>query len=282
MGVEKYSDMDRLRVIVWATAVVTRGGGTSTHARKLFDPSKTGRESTMFNKCLAEGRPWPEIEREDGSPGEAVRVERAFPGTLIWLIHPIWRALELFPNYMLEHVFLDLLAMRPSVTELVLKETSGSPDVWHHPVPEMLQALHEEGSLDALLALMLLSRQAYCYWDVVTYRRIVPTICELVKTIACIQWMPSYMRQTFVNIIVRTITAQQPCVLTAEMAREFRATSVALDSSIYTDRNIKSSTEDVEAALEGSGVIHTTMSGFLVPPEALAIIQKIAKTYAWQ
>jgi len=282
VGIEQYSDLERLRVIVWATAVITRSGGTSAHARKLFVPTRTGRESTMFNKCLAKGRPWPQIEGDKELPGEAVRIERAYPGTLIWLIHPIWRAISTLQNYMLCDVFRDLLAMRPSVQEVVLTQSSGSPDVWHYPLPEKLQALHEEGSLDALLAMMLLSRQAYCYCDLKAYRQIGLAVCDLVQTISCIQWMPSYMQQTFVNVIIGTITAQQPEALTAEKAREFRANSVSLDASAYTGKGIMSSAEDIEAALEGSGTINTRSGPILVPSGAFAVLRRVAETYAWR
>ncbi len=252
---EEYGFLDRLRVTAWAVAVLTQIGGVSAKASRFFDLSRTGRASTVFYKCLSAGRPWPDIEGSPDQPGPAIRIEREYPGTLIWLIHPIWQAMDHFCSYMPEQVMLHVLAMRPSVQRIVLPERTEVSDEGQFCSVEVIRALHQEGSLDALLAMMLVSRQAFCLCEVIVHRETVKTIYQLAGTIACVQWMPPDLHRRFIREILQTVSAQQPRHLSVEAARADRMINLDIESLEFTGKSIDLWAADVEAAIEGSGVI---------------------------
>jgi hypothetical protein len=274
---DEYGFLDRLRVTAWAAAVLTQIGGVSAKASRFFDPSRTGRASTVFYKCLAAGRPWPDIEGSPDRPGPAMRIESEHPGTLIWLIHPIWRALGLFPCYMPQDVMLGILAMRTSVQQIALPEFTGISDEGQCCSVEMIRALHQEGSLDALLAMMLISRQAFCLCDVMVQRESVKIIDQLAGTIECVKWMPPDLHQAFIGEILQTVSAQRPRALTVEAARSDRMFNLDLESLEFTGKSIESRAEDVEAAIEGSGIIRKPSRRIDLPEEAREFLQGFRK-----
>lgn len=276
---DEYGFLDRLRVTAWAAAVLTQIGGVSAKASRFFDLSRTGRASTVFYKCLSAGRPWPDIEGNPGRPGPAVRIEREYPGTLIWLIHPIWTALDLFRGYMPEQVMLHALAMRPSVQRIVLPERTEISDEGQLCSVEMIRALHQEGSLDALLAMMLVSRQAFCLCDAIVHRETVKTIYQLAGTIACVQWMPPDLHQLFVGEIFQTVSAQQPRHLSVEAARSDRMLNLNLESLEFTGKSIDSWAGDVEAAIEGSGVIPKPSHRVDLPEETRRFLRRFGQVH---
>lgn len=274
---DEYGFLDRLRVTAWAVAVLTQMGGVSAKASRFFDPTRTGRVSTVFYKCLAAGRPWPDIEGSPDRPGPAVRIEREYPGTLVWLIHPIWEALGLFRSYMPEQVMLHILAMRSTVQQIVLPERTGVSDEGQLCSVEMIRALHQEGSLDALLAMMLVSRQAFCLCDVIVHRETVKTIHQLAETIACVQWMPPDLHQVFILEILRTVSAQQPRTLSVETARSDMMINLDLVSLMFTDKSIDLCREDVEAAIESSGVMPKPSRRIELPQDTEKFLRKVGK-----
>lgn len=271
---DEYGFLDRLRVTAWAVAVLTQIGGVSAKASRFFDLSRTGRASTVFYKCLAAGRPWPDIGGSPDRPGPAVRIEREYPGTLIWLIHPIWRALDGFPGYMSDQVMLHVLAMRPSVQQIVLPEHTATSDEGQFCFVETIRALHQEGSLDALLAMMLVSRQAYCLCDAIVHRETVKTIYQLAGTIACVQWMPPDLHRRFIGEILQTVSAQQPRHLSVEAARADRMINLDIESLEFTGKSIESWAADVEAAIEGSGVIPKPTHRVDLPEETWRFLRR--------
>lgn len=277
MGEEKYGVLDGLRVRTWAAAVLTKCGGVSARVSRFFDPSRTGLGSTTFYKCLAAGRPWPDIEGSPDQPGPAIRIENEYPGTLIWLIHPIWRALGHFPSYMPEDVMLAILAMRPSVQLIALPEFTGVSDEGQVCSVEMIRALHQEGSLDALLAMMLISRQAFCLCDVVFQRESVKEIYQLAGTIECVQWMPLDLHQAFIGEVRQTVSAERPRSLTVEAARSDRMFKLNLESLTFTGKSIEARAEDVEAAIEGNGVIATPSRRIDLPEEAQEFLRRFGR-----
>lgn len=277
MGVPKLHDLQRLRVMTWACAVMTVCEGRTDTVRKLF--RKKGKiTSTDFNRCLAEGRPWPDFEGIDEVDGAAIQIETRFPGTLIWLIHPIWNAVNLFPTYTLETTFLEILAMRPSVQNILIE--GGGPTIeWSRRAFAVLDPLHDEGSLDALLALMLLSRQAYCLANVEGYCLITPEVAARVRSIECLEWMPPAVKQLFVSIIIRMICLEQPSGRGVDIAEERRRRILKIDISSFSGNPISELHKIVEIALEGAGTLQRTGVAFSLPKSALASMGRLSALY---
>lgn len=278
MGIAHLEDFERFRVIVWAYAVLTRSGGRSTSVRRLFSKGSGSEPSTLFHRCLSEGRPWPSFEASESRRGSALQIEAKYPGTLIWLIHPIWDAIGLFFSYTLEQTFRDLMAMRPSVREIVFLRGDGDRE-WREQMPQVVEELHEEGSLDALLALMLISRQAYCLADLEAYIVITSRVVLCLRTMKCLQWMPRSMRELFVSVVSRTISSQQPSLTSEANACEFRRARLRLNILNYTGMAPVDLDEDVDVAFECSGEIHGFREEVSLHPKAREVFERLSAVY---
>jgi hypothetical protein len=275
MGVRHFGDYDRVRVIVWACAVMTRSGGRSTSVRTLF-PGGGRTPSTVFNRCLAEGRPWPDFVRADSSRGTALEIEDKYPGTLIWLVHPLWDAIAMIDAYTMANTYLELFAMRPTVQDILFASEDGPID-WAASVKGAVQPLHEEGSLDALLALLLLCRQVYCLPNHDAYAFIAPKILKAIQTIECLQWMPRPVHELVIQLLSLTVMNQQPPRSTLTDARLRRKKMLANLIEEHTGKPISKLDEDIELALEGTGKIKTTRYRVQLPKSAMEIVGRTSE-----
>lgn len=274
MGVRHFDDYDRIRVIVWACAVMTRSGGRSTSVRELF-PGGGRTPSTVFNRCLAEGRPWPDFVRADSTRGTALEIEDKYPGTLIWLIHPIWDAIATMDAYTMASAYLELFAMRPTVQKILFSSEDGIVD-WVASVKGAVQPLHEEGSLDALLALLLICRQTNCLPNHDAYVAIAPKILRAVRTIECLQWMPRPIHELVIQLVSYTVMNQQPPLATLADARQRRMKILTNLIEERTGKHIAALDEGIEIALEGTGSIKAPRSRIRLPNTAMDIVVRMS------
>jgi hypothetical protein len=270
MGVRHFDDGDRLRVIVWACAVMMRSGGRSASVRKLF-PGRGKTPSTIFNRCLAEGRPWPDFVRADSKRGTALEIEDKYPGTLIWLIHPLWEALATLDTFTMASTYLELFAMRPTVQEILFSSEEGTVD-WVASVTHAVRPLHDEGSLDALLALLLICRQAYCLPHQAAYEVIAPNVLRAIRTIECLQWMPAPIQELVIRQLSYTVLSQQPRCQSRAAAGLRRKRMLAKLIEEHTGTPIAELDQGIEVALEGTGSIHPPKKPFLLPKSANEVV----------
>jgi len=275
MGVPHFDDFERLRVIVWATAVLTKCEGKSAPARWLFAGPDSTRASTLFNRCLAEGRPWPELCASANEPGPALKIEERYPGTLIWLIHPFWNAMRCFDDYSVERVHLEVLAMRPSVQQIFFHAEGKSDIYWQRYVLSMLPPLLREGSIDALLAMVLVSKLSHCMWDAATYNVVTPWIVERIDGMACLQWMPDRLRQALIAIVRAMVYTNAPLKLDAQLARSIRLQRILADVKSHTGDHENLEAVDLDVVLEGSGEIHSKVGSVPMHKSALEVIQRL-------
>lgn len=155
----------RLAVMIWANAAVAIGGKPAMKFYldypRLVDKegNETDKLSSSFATSLARGGPRPMLFNEDGSDGPALRIEREVPGTLKWLIHPMWDVLEDPERYDIESIHRLMVLLEPAVFESLFDER-GQFLRRRHLKAEDLRRLKEIGSVDALAALLYLGIEA--------------------------------------------------------------------------------------------------------------------------
>lgn len=72
-GRRKTPELEILRSMIWAHALVAANGGEPTKLVFLYPPTHAGKDSTLFFKTLEHGRPPPKLLLDDGSAGPALR-----------------------------------------------------------------------------------------------------------------------------------------------------------------------------------------------------------------
>lgn len=280
MGVSHKDDFDRFRVLVWANAVKVSAGGRTTFVRELLS-RRNGEDlpSTQYYRCLTEGRPWPGFVQTSNDPAPALVIEARFPGTLIWLIHPIWNGISSYFTYTLEGTFYELLAMRESVQEIMMRPWDDRYGEEKSRLVDTFAYLENEGSLDALLAAALVPRQAFCMARADIFHFAARKAVELVPKMKCHQWMPSELQAMFIKMICRTIVAQQSSHPSAVQARMRRLLKVHLDIDESTGKSPQGIDDEIEIALEGTGVIKRHAASVELPEHAAAILDRLDKIY---
>lgn len=280
MGVQHKHEVDRLRVVIWALAVRTRAGNRTTLARQLFSGSPARSPSTLFYRCLREGRPWPDFVGTADSPGPALAVEATFPGTLIWLIHPLWEGLNGYCSLTLEHTFYEALAMRETVREIMPRPLDLTSEDWQLRLQQTCEALQDEGSLDALYALALIPRQAYCMSAAAQFPFVARQAVTAIPKMRCLQWMPPLLRQMFSTVVCRTVVEEQPTRVSIAEAKWRRLFKVRLDIDNNTGKMPKGIDHDLECALEGSGLIRDSLTDAALPEAVHEIFDQVNAIYA--
>lgn len=280
MGVSHKDDFDRFRVLVWASAVKARAAGRTTLIRELFS-GRNGEDppSTQYYRCLAEGRPWPDFERTADSTAPALLIEARFPGTLIWLIHPIWDGISAYCSYTLDGMFHELLAMRSSVQEIMMRPWDDRYGDEKSRLVDTFAYLEREGSLDALLAASLVPRQAFCMARADLFPFTARLAVELVPRMKCLQWMPPDLQTMFVKMVCRTIVEEQATPPSASEARQRRLFKVRLDIAESTGKSPQGIDDELEIALEGTGVIKRHAVGVELPEPASGILDRLNQMY---
>lgn len=280
MGVPHKDEVDRLRVVIWALAVRTRAGSRTTRARQLFSGSPDGTPSTLFYRCLNEGRPWPDFVGTSDAPGPALAVEAAFPGTLIWLIHPIWEGLNGYCLQTLEHTQYEMMAMNDTVREILTRHQEITESNWKSRLQMTCKALQDEGSLDALYALALIPRQAYCLSVAERFPFIARQAVTHIPDMHCLQWMPPQLRETFTNFVCRIVVEEQPTRVSIEEARWRRLLKVRLDIDNNTGKVPHDIDHELECVLHGSGRIRSQLTNQALPEAAKKILDQVNAIYA--
>lgn len=184
----------RLAVMIWANAAVAISGRPAmkfyVDYPKLVDKEgkETDKLSSSFATSLARGGPRPMLFNADGSDGPALRIEREVPGTLKWLVHPMWDVLEDPERHDVESIHRLMVLLEPAVFELLFDER-GQFLRRRQLTAEDLRRLREIGSLDALAALLYLGVEADRRHErragIMVYR----CARQHLATWACLAWM---------------------------------------------------------------------------------------------
>lgn len=280
MGVPHRDEVDRLRVVIWALAVRTRAGNRTTLARQLLSGSPEAAPSTLFYRCLKEGRPWPDFVGTAESPGPALAIEATFPGTLIWLIHPLWEGLNGYCSLTLENTFYEVLAMRKTVREIMTRPHDLTSGDWQHHLQQTCEALQDEGSLDSLYALALIPRQAYCMAAAERFPFIARQAVTHILDMHCLHWMPPRLREAFTTLVCRTIVEEQPTAVSIAEARWRRLAKARLDIANNTGKMPQGIDNDLECALEGSGLIKDRLTDAALPDATHEVLEQLKAAYA--
>lgn len=196
----------RLNVMVWAD-VVSKAGAHFQH--KVFNAEfvKPGsrKASSAFGTCLERGTPRPEIRHPDCSPGAALRIEKLVPGSLKWLVHPIWDVLDQPEEYRLEDVHRLMASLEPLVVQRLFNGPLTS--LWRkHPTtyPDIAR-IADLGSLDALAAMVYLGIEGRETCTKRTVRAVVRVLNRALETWPCLQALKKENRETFNGLIWRAI-----------------------------------------------------------------------------
>jgi len=198
----------RLAVMIWANAAVAISGMPAM--KFYFDyPKIVGedgkeKESSSFATSLSRGGPRPTLFNADGSEGPALKIERAVPGTLKWLIHPMWDVLEDARRQTIGSIRRLMVLLEPAVFKLLF-DVRGAFLRRSHLNSEVLRQLRQIGSLDALAALLYLGVEADLRYDrrsaIMVYR------CARQHFAAwpCLAWMTDENRKRLRRIYIPSL-----------------------------------------------------------------------------
>jgi hypothetical protein len=157
-----------LKVKTWFAAVAEASGKTAYELEKEFAPSYVDREE--FGKHRARlwdkyrlGKTMPTIkERKGGRRPIALLVEDKYPGTLQWLISPIWNLADPSVLVTMEDLYGIYQSLESRIKSLLIEEELlNKPKVFwkksyenHHDIVSQISKSIELGAFTAMLCLL--------------------------------------------------------------------------------------------------------------------------------
>ena len=212
------AELKILQNMTWANSVVAANGGGTSKLVFLYPETRGGKDSTMFHKVLDHGRPAPSLFLNGGALGPALLAEKEFPGTLKWLLHPLWTILATaeFPNLRVIYRTMALLQLDGSETLVAFE--AGEVLRSKTPIADLLQSVKMCGSLDALAAVILLAQEAFCLCSPKSHVTVFEFSQHALLDWPCLSWMPSELKSALTQCILHKISRCQPAPLDLELA----------------------------------------------------------------
>ncbi len=204
MGRDQAPLANRAAIKAWAEASLAFSGLNPKQMAAYFR-SEDGKPSTKFYSCLRYGRSFPRLQLDTGELGPALTIEADYPGTLKWLLHPMWQIAALCPDITIAEVHRRAVVLRPDVRRLLFDGPSDqlrrSEAVSNH----LCSTLAEIGSLDALAAVFYLGLEACALEDPRGVLIARSTIERLTESWACLQPLSSTTRRWVEVALVRAL-----------------------------------------------------------------------------
>lgn len=198
--------LSTLRNRAWAEVVLRQSRRPASKISILYPPTSSGQFSTIFAKTLELGRPTPRLWMDDGKEGPAILVEREYPGTLVWLIHPIWSTLASTDLPHTRTVCSTALSLSHPARAAVLKFPNDEGDL----LLNRLEHLRSLGSLDSLTALVLLAQVMYLNCSPDGYEELQLFTHEHVNDWSCLNVLSGDLRQEFGRYVLTRLACCVP------------------------------------------------------------------------
>lgn len=184
---------EKLAVRIWASAVVATSGLPASKFY-LFYPTRRRRdgtkvESSAFANSLANGGSPPLLLLADGSDGPALAIEREYPGTLKWLIHPMWEVLQTKQARTIEDVQRRMAVLEPAVVDVLFVSRGDYLRRKRTDIVDQLKPLRQLGSLDAMAAVLYLQLEAEALSDRRSELLLQRFVRRHLKDWPCLRWM---------------------------------------------------------------------------------------------
>ncbi len=197
-----------LKVKAWFNAVAEASGKTAYELEKEFAPSYVDR--TKFTKQRSRlwekyrlGKTMPTVkEKKRGRRPIAILVEEKYPGTLKWLVHPVWSILDMEADIGMTEIKHAYQQLGPEVGQLILesddrKIRTGFWKKSYTDINEVIASLHSTGTESAYMALIVMLRESLICQRDVDYQLLSQSLKDF-EVHASTKWLkvPSEVLQT--------------------------------------------------------------------------------------
>lgn len=230
MARQKTDQTHLLRILVWAVAVFVAQPLRSKRAQRAFPNSKSNMDSTLFYKILHEGHPWPKFFSNGQLDGPALQIENEYPGTLAWLIHPIWNILRLPPLSSLRQIYSLMATCRDSIFTSLVSIEDGVVARRMDPLEQQLMQISIEGCLDGLMCFVLLALEAFHLCEPVRFNTVFQFANDRVPHWKCLGWMPPALRSAVIDLVLIKIKQCEPAPIYRDEALLHRFQEIVIDA----------------------------------------------------
>lgn len=232
------------RVHAWAETTLFLGGGQKKQYRRFF--AKPGSEDapTTFYSCLAKGWPTPRLRLQDGSEGPALAIESEVPGSLKWLIHPLWTTFD-SPCESIFEVHRLMAALEPAVTDRLFEPASLCLRRRGRALIPFCDELFHVGTLDALAAVMYCGYEALLAHDLAVARAVERTLRRRLFDWQCVAHLSERTKRSLHVLCENAIDASSLCPARKDDAPWAVATDVLARRIRTIDQTVIGSLEDV-------------------------------------
>lgn len=186
MGRTKVTRAQSTCVMAWAETAVFLGGGGKSQYLSYFAESGASSNPRTFYACLNKGVPAPRFRLSGGEEGPALKIERHVPGSLKWLIHPLWPTFD-SPCESIFDVHRLMAALEPSVVDRLFDPASPLLRRSSRALRPFCEELSGVGTLDALAALIYCGYEALLANDLTVARAVERTLRQRLFDWPCVQ-----------------------------------------------------------------------------------------------
>lgn len=197
MGRARASLAQRTSVRAWAETTVFLGGGRTKKYLNFFAEPGSIAAPTTFHSCLVNGTPTPRLRHPDGQDGPALKIERAAPGSLKWLIHPLWTTFDL-PCESIFEIHGLMAALSPPVADRLFDPGSPLLRRRERALKGRCEEFFEIGTLDALAALIYCGCEAVLTNDITAARAAERTLRQRLAGWSCLQHLSDATKRCLV------------------------------------------------------------------------------------
>jgi hypothetical protein len=232
-----------LRNLAWALIPIAQASGRLRRhwgRRKAgataFPASAKGNSSTLYYKIVETGLPTPHLYQKGGRAGPVLDIEKSCPGSMRFLFHHFWLAIENADYPTLRTVYVMMSALQGPIQKHAVRciELHDCSMTVNYLVA-LLEQLFAEGTWDSLTSMILLAQQAFCLCDDAAHHAIAGYAAEHVSDWKCTQWMPALLRKTLSAVVLLAIARCAPAGIDLETARTEASQQIALFAA-ETDR----------------------------------------------
>lgn len=179
MGRAKATLARRTSVKAWAETTVFLGGGHNKKYLNFFAEAGSDVIPTTFHACLTKGIPMPRLRHSSGEAGPALKIEREVPGSLKWLIHPLWSTFD-SPCESIFEIHRLMAALPPTVTDRLFDAESPLLRRRGRALKPFCEELCEVETLDSLAALIYCGYEGALTNDLAVVRAVERTLRQRV------------------------------------------------------------------------------------------------------
>jgi hypothetical protein len=218
MGRTRATLAQRTCVKAWAESTVFLGGGRNKKYLNFFAGSGSAATPTTFHSCLTKGIPAPRLRHPNGEEGPALRIERHVPGSLKWLIHPLWSTFDA-PCESAFEIHRVMAALPDGVMDQLFEPASPLLRRRSRALRPFCEVLFEMGTLDALAALLYCGYEAMLANDLAVARAVERTLRQRLMAWSGLQHLTENTKRCIEVLCRNAVDASSLVPLRKEEAR---------------------------------------------------------------